>query len=77
MVKSYGRLVLVVACWVILSDPVPVPFLLLWIWDLRLGFGTWILDIDFGLDLGLTNNNKGIAPQKGATPLVNRNLNNN
>ena len=24
------------------------------IWDLGLGFGTWILNLDLGLDLGLT-----------------------
>ena len=24
------------------------------IWDLVLGFGTWIWDLDLGLDLGLT-----------------------
>ena len=26
----------------------------LWIWDFGPGFWTWILDLDFGLDLGLT-----------------------
>ena len=40
------------ACRIILSAPVPVPFL--WTLDFGLGFGTWILDLDFGLDLGLT-----------------------
>ena len=53
---------------IIVSAPVPVPFLWTldlgfgtWAWDLdlRLGFGTWIWvldleDLDFGLDLGLT-----------------------
>ena len=53
----------VVACRVIVSAPVSVPFL----WTLDFGFWTWILDLDFGpgfwtwisnldlgLDLGLT-----------------------
>ena len=40
----------VVACRIILSAPVPVPFF----WTLDLGFGTWISDLDLGLDLGLT-----------------------
>ena len=53
----------VVACRIIVSAPVPVPFLWTldlgfgtWIWDLDLGlgFGTWIWDLDLGLDLGLT-----------------------
>ena len=39
-----------VACKIIVSAQVPVPFL----WTLDLGFGTWIrpwiLDLDFGLD---------------------------
>ena len=48
---------------IIVSAPVPVPFLWnldlgfgTWIWDLDLvlGFGTWIWDLDLGLDLGLT-----------------------
>ena len=50
---------------VIVSAPVPVPFL--WTLDLEfgtwileldmgLGFGTWIRDLDLGLDLGLTIN---------------------
>ena len=43
---------MVLACRNVLSAPVPVPFL--WILDLGLGFGTWILDLDFGLDSGLT-----------------------
>ena len=53
----------VVACRIILSAPVPFPFLWTldlgfgtWIWDLDLGlgFGTWIWDMDLGLDFGLT-----------------------
>ena len=40
----------VVACRIIVSAQVPFPFL----WTLDLGFWTWILDLDFGLDLGLT-----------------------
>ena len=53
----------VVACRIIVSAPVPVPFLLTLdlgfgtrIWDLNLGpgFGTWIWELDLGLDLGLT-----------------------
>ena len=52
-----------VAFRIILSAPVPVPFLWTldlgfgtWIWDLDLGpgFGTRIWDLDLGLDLGLT-----------------------
>ena len=51
------------ACRIIFSAPVPVPFLWTldlgfgtWIWDLDLGpgFGIWIWDFDLGLDLGLT-----------------------
>ena len=45
------------ACRIIVSAPVPFPFL----WTLDLGFGTWIWDLDLGLgfgpwiwDLGLT-----------------------
>ena len=38
------------ACRIIVPAPVPVPFL----WTLDLGFGTWICDLDLGLDLGLT-----------------------
>ena len=47
-----------VACRIIVSAPVPVPFLLTLdlgfgtrIWDLNLGpgFGTWIWDLDLGL----------------------------
>ena len=33
-----------VACRIIVSAPVPVPFL----WTLDFGFWTWILDLDFG-----------------------------
>ena len=40
----------VVACRIIVSAPVPVPFL----WTLDLGFWTWILNLDFGLDLGFS-----------------------
>ena len=40
------------ACRIIVSAPVSVPFL--WTLDLGLGFWTWILDLDLGLDLGLT-----------------------
>ena len=53
----------VVACRIILSAPVPFPFLWTsgfgtWIWDLDLGprFGIWISDLDLVLDLGLTIN---------------------
>ena len=35
---------------IILSAPVPVPFL----WTLDLGFGNLIWNLDLGLDLGLT-----------------------
>ena len=50
---------LVVSCKIKVSAPVPVPFSLDFgfkIWDLYLGpgFETWIWDLDFGLDLGLT-----------------------
>ena len=54
---------MVVACRIILSAPVPVPFhwtldlgFGTWIWDLDLGlgFGTCFWDLDLGLDLGLT-----------------------
>ena len=54
--KSYGWVVVgwlgggVVAYRIIVSAPVPVPFLR----TLDLGFGTWIGDLDLGLDLGLT-----------------------
>jgi len=50
-----------VACRIIVSAPVPVPFLWTldlgfgtWIWDLdlALGFGTWIWDLDLGLGFG-------------------------
>ena len=50
-----------VACKIIVSAPVPFPFLWTldfgfgtWIWDLDLGlgFGTWILDLDLGLGFG-------------------------
>ena len=49
----------VVACRIIVSAPVPSPFPFDFgfrILDLYLGpeFWTWILDLDFGLDLGLT-----------------------
>ena len=37
-----------VACRIIVSAPVPVPFL----WTLDFGFGTWILDLDFKLGFG-------------------------
>ena len=42
------------ACRIIVSAPVPVPFL--WTLDLGFGtwFGTWLWDLDLGLDLGLT-----------------------
>ena len=40
----------VVACRIIVSAPVPVPFL----WTLDFGFVTLIWDLDLGLDLGLT-----------------------
>ena len=40
----------VVAFRIILSAPVPVPFL----WTLDLGFGNLIWNLDLGLDLGLT-----------------------
>ena len=36
-----------VACKIIVSAPVPVPFL--WTLDFGLGFWTWFLDLDFGL----------------------------
>ena len=39
-----------VACRIIVSASVPVPFL----WTLNLGFVIWIWDLDLGLDLGLT-----------------------
>ena len=42
----------VVACRIIVSAPVPVPFL--WTLDFGLEFRTWIFDLDLGLDLGLT-----------------------
>ena len=54
---------LVLACRIIMSPPVPFPFLWTldfdlgtWIWDLffGLGFGTCFSDLDLGLDLGLT-----------------------
>ena len=50
--KSYGWVGWggVVACWIIVSAPVPIPFL----WNLHLGFGTLIWDLNLGLDLGLT-----------------------
>ena len=64
-------MVVVVACRIILSAPVPVPFLRTldfgfgtWIWDLVLGqgFRTWIWDLDlglgFGTGLGLDNSKK-------------------
>ena len=48
-------MVVVVACKIIVSAPVQVPFL----WTLDLGFGPWIMDLDFGLGfwtgLGLDN----------------------
>ena len=37
-----------VACRFVVSAPVPAPFL----WTLDLGFGIWILDLDFGLGFG-------------------------
>ena len=37
-----------VACRIIVSVPVPDPFL----WTLDFGIGTWILDLDFGLGFG-------------------------
>ena len=37
----------VVACRITVSAPV------LFLWTLDLGFGTWIWDLDLGLDLGL------------------------
>ena len=40
--------VVVVACRIIVSAPVPVPFL----WTLYLGFWTCIWALDFGLDFG-------------------------
>ena len=51
--------VVVVACRIIVSAPVPSPFPLDFgfrIWDLDLGpgFGTCIWDLDLALDLGLT-----------------------
>ena len=60
---NYLNIWWVVACKIIVSAPVPVPFL--WTLDLEfgtwileldmgLGFGTWIRDLDLGLDLGLT-----------------------
>ena len=39
-----------VACRIIVSAPVPAPFL--WTLDLGLGFGTWIWDLDFGFGSG-------------------------
>ena len=41
-----------VACKIIVSAPVLVPFL----WSLDFGFWTWIWDLDLGLDFGLTIN---------------------
>ena len=38
----------VVACRIIVSALVPVPFL----WTLDFVFGTWILDLDLGLGFG-------------------------
>ena len=43
-------MVVVVACRIIMSAPVPFPFLR----TLDFEFGTWIWDLDLGLDLGLT-----------------------
>ena len=57
------------ACRIIVSATVPVPFLWTldlgfgtWIWDLDLGpgLGTWIWDLDLGLDLGLTKTKIGV-----------------
>ena len=42
----------VLACRIMLSAPVLVPFF--WTLNLGLGFGTWIWDLDLGLDMGLT-----------------------
>ena len=39
----------VVAFRIIVSAPVPIPFL----WTLDLGFGSWIWDLIWDLDLGL------------------------
>ena len=54
--KVWGGVGGLVACRIILSAPVPVPFLRI----LDLGFGTWIWDLEFGLGfgtgLGLDNN---------------------
>ena len=48
--KVMGGGVVVVACRILVSAPVPVRFL----WTLDFGFGTWIWDLDLGLALGLT-----------------------
>ena len=37
-----------VACWIIVSGPVPDPFL----WTLDFGFRTWIWDLDMGPGFG-------------------------
>ena len=51
----------VVACWIILSAPVPFLFL----WTLDFGFWTWIWDLDlwlgFGTGFGLDNNENEIT----------------
>ena len=39
----------VVACRIIVSAPVPVPFL----WTLDFRFGTWIWDLDLGSGFGI------------------------
>ena len=63
VVKFVVKLKSEAACRIIVSSPVPVPFLStldfgfgtrIWDLDLGLGFGTWIWDLDLGLDLGLT-----------------------
>ena len=46
--KVRGGGVVVVACRIILSAPVPLLFL----WTSDLGFGTWICDLDLGLGFG-------------------------
>ena len=46
-----------VACRIIVSAPVPFPFL--WTLDFLLGFLTWIFDLDLGLGFGT-----GLGPDK-------------